>query len=128
VTTPGNWSLWHPSSLGVSGAVDHSLEVGEQVTEDFRVAGHTGRAVWTARERQAPTHWVIEATSERGRATITYRLTPLEGGTYFERELVYYLNRWLFALVDLLLRRRRVRRESEEALRRLKEVLEKERD
>ncbi len=30
VTTPATWPKWHPSSLGVSDATDHSLEVGEQ--------------------------------------------------------------------------------------------------
>src|SRR5438034_205416 len=47
VTTPANWPRWHPSSLGVRGAADHPLEVGEQVTEDFRVAGRCGEVVWT---------------------------------------------------------------------------------
>jgi uncharacterized protein YndB with AHSA1/START domain len=42
VTTPGNWPAWHPSSLGVDGATDHSLEPGEQVTEEYRVAGRRG--------------------------------------------------------------------------------------
>jgi hypothetical protein len=37
----------------VSGAIDHSLKVGEQVTEDFRVAGRRGRARWTVIERAA---------------------------------------------------------------------------
>jgi uncharacterized protein YndB with AHSA1/START domain len=34
-TTPANWPKWHPSSLAVAGAVDHSLEVGEEVREAF---------------------------------------------------------------------------------------------
>ena len=45
VTTPGNWPVWHPSSLGVGGATDHSLEPDEQVTEEFQVAGRRGRVV-----------------------------------------------------------------------------------
>jgi uncharacterized protein YndB with AHSA1/START domain len=49
VTTPVNWPRWHPSSLAVSGAMDHSLEVGEQVTEEFLVAGRRGRVVWRVR-------------------------------------------------------------------------------
>src|ERR1700741_3769940 len=46
VTTPGNWPQWHPSSLAVSGAVDHPLEIGESVIEDFQVAGRRGRVTW----------------------------------------------------------------------------------
>ncbi len=45
VTTPGNWPAWHPSSLGVSGATDHSLEPGETVTEEYTVAGRRGRVI-----------------------------------------------------------------------------------
>src|SRR5512134_555906 len=57
VTMPGNWPKWHLSSLGVSGATDHPLQVGEQVTEDFLVAGRRGRAVWAVTERVAPRGW-----------------------------------------------------------------------
>src|SRR5574341_566678 len=46
VTKPGNWPQWHPSSLGVAGSTDHSLRVGEQCTETFRVAGRRGEVVW----------------------------------------------------------------------------------
>ena len=127
VTTPGNWPEWHPSSLGVSGATDHSLEPGEEVTEEYRVAGRLGRAVWTVRERVAPRRWVIEGRAEGGGgARITYTLTPREDySTNFERELVYTMPNLLLALLDRLVLRRRVERESAEALRRLKDVLER---
>jgi uncharacterized protein YndB with AHSA1/START domain len=125
LTTPGNWPHWHPASRRVSGRTDHSLECGEQVTEDYEVAGRAGRVVWTVCERQAPTRWVIEGHSDAGgTATITYTLTPQPDGTSFERELIYRLPRPLAALLDRLLWRRQVREESTEALRRLKEVLE----
>jgi uncharacterized protein YndB with AHSA1/START domain len=77
VTTPGTWPAWHPSSLGVDGATNHSLEPGEQVTEEYRVAGRRGRVVWTIREREAPRRWVIDGWVEGGGSgTITYALTP----------------------------------------------------
>ncbi len=125
VTTPGNWPQWHPSSLGVSGATDHSLEPGEQVTEEFRVAGRRGRVVWTVREREPPRRWVIEGQVQGGGdGTITYTLAPHNGGTTFEREFVYDMSNPLLALLNRLLLRRRVEAESAEALRRLKDVLE----
>jgi uncharacterized protein YndB with AHSA1/START domain len=125
VTTPGNWPQWHPSSLGVSGATDHSLEPGEQVTEEFRVAGRRGSVVWTVREREAPRRWVIEGQVQGGGdGTITYTLAPHNGGTTFEREFVYAMPNPLLALLDRLVLRRRVEAESAEALGRLKEVLE----
>ena len=63
VTTPGNWPRWHPSSLAVSGATDHPLLVGEQVSEEFLVAGYQGTVVWTVVQRQAPLRWAIAARS-----------------------------------------------------------------
>ena len=125
-TTPGNWPEWHPSSLGVSGATDHSLEPGEQVTEEFRVAGRRGRVIWTVREREAPRRWVIDGKVEDGGSgTITYTLTPDTGGTIFERELVYAMPNRVLALLDRLILRRRVAAESSQALGHLKTALER---
>lgn len=126
VTTPGNWPEWHPSSLGVSGATDHSLEPGEKVTEKYLVAGRRGSVVWTVRERTAPRRWIIEGQAEGGGGgTITYTLTAQDGGTFFERDFVYAMPNALLALLDRLVLRRRVDAESAEALRRLKDVLER---
>ena len=125
VTTPANWPKWHPSSLGVSGKTDRSLEPGEKVAEDYRVAGRRGRVVWTVREREAPRRWVIEGQVESGGGgTLTYALTPYDGGTSFERDFVYTMPNPLVALLDRLVLRRRVEAESAEALRRLKRMLE----
>jgi uncharacterized protein YndB with AHSA1/START domain len=125
VTTPGNWPEWHPSSLGVSGATDHSLEPGEKVSEEYSVAGRRGRVLWTVREREAPRRWVIDGEVEGGgEGTITYTLTPDDGGTLFERDFVYAMPNVLLALLDRLVLRRRVEAESAEALRRLKATVE----
>jgi membrane-bound lytic murein transglycosylase B len=32
LTTPKNWPEWHPASISVAGATDHSLAIGEGVT------------------------------------------------------------------------------------------------
>jgi uncharacterized protein YndB with AHSA1/START domain len=126
-TTPGNWPEWHPSSLGVSGARDHSLEPGEQVTEEFLVAGRRGRVMWTVREREAPRRWVIDGEVEGGGGgTITYTITPSADGTTFERDFVYSMPNRFLALLDGLVLHRRVEAESTEALRQLKQALEKE--
>ena len=126
VTTPGNWPRWHPSSLGVSGATDHPLNVGEKVIEDFSVAGRKGRAIWTVTDKDRPKHWVIDGKVEGGgEGVITYTLTPLPEGTQFERVFVYKRPNLLFAALDALSLREQIEAESVEALRRLKFELEK---
>jgi Polyketide cyclase / dehydrase and lipid transport len=125
VTTPAHWPVWHSSSLAVSGATDHSLVTGEQVTEEFRVAGRRGRAVWTVAERDRPRRWVIEGTIDgRPAGTVTYALTPAEHGTRFERDFTYRApSLWFMTLNELFLRAR-IRSESDKAVSQLKRVLE----
>jgi hypothetical protein len=125
VTTPANWPTWHPSSLAVSGAVDHPLDIGEQVTEDFLVAGRRGRAVWTVVESEAPERWVIAGeVGGRPRGAVTYTVQSANAGTRFDREFVYASPTLLFAVLNRLGIRAEVERESAEAVRRLKAVLE----
>jgi uncharacterized protein YndB with AHSA1/START domain len=126
-TTSGNWPCWHPVSRAVSGATDHSAAPGERITEEIETGGRRWRAFWTVVERTPPHRWVIEGAAEGGgSATLTYRLTPRDGGTHFERELVYRMpNRWL-AVIDVLVIRRRMAAQSAEALRRIKDILERE--
>lgn len=125
VTTPGRWPLWHPSSLAVGGATDHSLDAGEQCTEDFRVAGRRGRVMWTVRERDAPGRWVIDGAVEGGGGgTIAYRISAVDGGARFDREFTYTMRTSVGRLLDALVVRRLIAGESMEALRRVKRLLE----
>jgi uncharacterized protein YndB with AHSA1/START domain len=125
VTTPANWPKWHPASLAVSGAIDHSLAPGEQVTEDFIVAGRKGRVVWTARKRDANRQWIIEGDVDgRDAGVITYTLTPVAEGTRFEREFIYPSPTLFFAALNRMSIRAKVEAESAQALENLKRVLE----
>ena len=126
VTTSGNWPKWHPASLGVRGSVDHPMQVSEQVTEDFLVAGRRGSVVWTVTACEPPRRCAIDGkiVGRSSGGIITYTLRPVDGETRFEREFVYTIPNALFSLLDRLFYRRRVEAESAEALRRLKQILE----
>ena len=125
VTTPGHWPDWHPSSLAVSGATGHSLAVGEEVTEEFLVAGRRGLVTWRVTQRDAPRAWTIVADLGRaGSGTVAYIVTPEGAGVRFERVFTYEVKGLLFAIADRLAYHRRVVAESAEALRRLKARLE----
>src|SRR5215469_7414461 len=81
VTTPGHWPEWHPSSLGVSGATDHSLQMGEEVTEQFLVAGRRGSLTWRVIEREEPRAWAIAGqVGAQGSGTVAYTLEPEGSG------------------------------------------------
>jgi uncharacterized protein YndB with AHSA1/START domain len=122
VTTPGNWPRWHPASLSVTGATDHSLEPGEQVTEEFQMLGRKMSIVWTVRQRTFPTRWVIDGVESSGaRSTISYTLAAEEEGTAYERELA------LTSPVPPEMQAKvqaHMEAESAEALRRIKAALE----
>lgn len=131
VTTPGNWPQWHPSSLAVRGATNHSARPGETATEDFIVAGRRGTVVWRVRERDAPRRWVIEGRGEDDGvagatlAKISYTLTPDGSGTRFRRELVYPAPNLLFLALNATFIQSRVEAESAQAVAQLKAVLER---
>jgi len=125
VTTPAHWLTWHPSSIALHGATDHSLAVGEEVVEDFRVAGRRGSVTWKVISSEAPTHWAIAGTvAAGGNGTITYTLRDTAEGTQFRREFVYVMPNWFATLLDRLFVRRRIESESAEAVRRLKLAVE----
>lgn len=125
VTDPASWPHWHPSSLAVSGASGHSLEIGEQVTEEFQVAGRRGTATWTVRERIFPQLWSIDGKimGSKNGGVVRYILHAQNNGTLFEREFLYSMHNPFYALLDLLFIRRRVEAESWQAVRKLKQVL-----
>jgi Polyketide cyclase / dehydrase and lipid transport len=125
VTTPANWPAWHPASRSVSGAVDHSLLIGERVTEKFVVGGRAGSCVWQVTNRAAPNLWTIATSTPQGQAAISYRLAPQGEDTIFERELTYAVAGVWFGILDVLLMRRRMSKESCSALERLKGRLER---
>jgi uncharacterized protein YndB with AHSA1/START domain len=125
VTTPAHWLVWHPSSLGLHGATDHSLKVGEEVTEEFRVAGRKGSETWKVVERDAPNRWAIAGiVAAGGKGTITYTLTATANGTAFRRQFDYAMPNWFAALLDRLFIHRRIEAESALAVSRLKQALE----
>lgn len=125
VTTPAHWPLWHPSSLAVSGSVDHSLDLGEQVAEKFRVAGRQGNVVWTVTARQPPGKWTINGKIDgRPAGAVTYSLTESASGTRFTREFTYRAPSLWFAILNWLVLRSRIQAESDQAVLQLKTLLE----
>ena len=125
VTTASNWPKWHPSTVSVSGAVFHPALEGETIVETVRFGIARDRFTWKVEERQSPNRWVIRATSDRYRqkVRIAYTLTAEDDGTLWKREMCFDIRKSL-QLLDKLLFSKLVKKNSETAVRQLKEVME----
>lgn len=126
VTTAGHWPRWHPATGGVSGDIDHPALEGEVIVERVKHGLIRDTFRWTVEERRAPERWAIAAKSDlfKQAVRITYDMTPEDGGTKWVRSMVFYFPKW-YAPMDKLLFRHILRRNSEKALRQLKELMEK---
>ncbi|APD11195.1 hypothetical protein UC34_08290 [Pandoraea vervacti] len=124
-TTPANWPKWHPASLTVQGATDHPLEVGEEVAEEFRLAGRHGILHWKVIEANPPFEWRIEGeVNRRPSGEVRYKLTPDGTGTRFERDFMYRTPNLLFLILDPVFIGPRVRAEARQGATQLEQVFE----
>ncbi|MCP5420097.1 MAG: SRPBCC family protein [Gammaproteobacteria bacterium] len=127
VTAPAHWPRWHPASLTVDASDTRSFGIGEQVCENVAVGGYRGRVLWTVRECQRPSRWLITGQAERGggRATLRYDLVAEGSGARFTRTLDYRMPNLFMGLMDGLFIKRRMVKQSNQALERLRDVLGK---
>lgn len=123
-TTAKNWPSWHTASESVSGAVDHSADVGEVIIENIIIGGPRDTFRWVVKERRSPDRWVFEGKGKRGAVSkITYTLSERDGGTFFEREMLYTMP-WYLRLLDKILIRKKMAEISDESVMGLKKALE----
>lgn len=123
-TTPANWPQWLPSAE-VSGAVDHPLQAGEQVTEQLLISRRRSTVAWTVIECEPPRRWAIAGIlNGMGHVVVSYELTPRPDGTMFERDFAYSMPPGPYRLLDWLFVRPRVETDSAMALQRLRGLLE----
>jgi uncharacterized protein YndB with AHSA1/START domain len=126
-TTARTWPRWHASSLRVSGAVDHPVEVGERISDEVRIAGRTGVVEWTCVERDRPRRIVLVSAGTQGeQARLVYTLVEHDGGTTLTRTLTYRYPIPLAGLLEPLLITPLMRRDARTALDNLKALIEAE--
>ena len=123
-TTPAHWARWLLSEE-VSGAVDHPLQAGEQVTEELLISRRRSTEAWTVIECEPPRRWAIAGIlNGMGHVVVRYELTPRPDGTMFERDFAYAMPRGAYRLLDRQLVRPQIEADSALALQRLRELLE----
>lgn len=58
-TTGRHWPAWHPATQAVRGAIDHPVQLGEEIVEDVIIGGMAGTAHWTCVEYDQPHRLVL---------------------------------------------------------------------
>ena len=128
VTTARYWPDWHPATLGVSGVVETPMQLGDSIHERARIGGTVGENDWVVVEHVHPSRVVLRMPGTRlGDLQIVYRFAPRGDGVEFTRELEFDLTN-LPPNVDKSAIEQQMEADSAEALRRLKNLIERFRD
>lgn len=122
VTSARFWPEWHPATLSVSGVTHQPYELGDVVQERVRFAGLELDVTWRVAEHVRPSRVVLQALTSPTR--ITYSFEARGDAIEFRRELEYDEK-----LLKLLLRDTDdpdalMQAQSDEGVRRLKELVE----
>lgn len=124
VTTPTLWSLWHPATVAVHNTPERPLMYGETAFETIRLGRKRIQAEWMVIACEVGQLWSIATNTSEGEARITYRLARTDTGCRFARTLSYRSHRAPLRWLDNTVVRWWLRRQSAQALRNLKAVLE----
>lgn len=119
------WPEWHPSSLKVD-AISGPLPAGSHFEEDIHAGGRPGHLSWDVVEYIPGQRWQASARGDRHglQLVVTYECRATASGTHFVRTLEYGFPSVLMRVVNRLILRRRIERESAESLRILRKVAE----
>ena len=85
VTNAAQWHTWHPATHSVREVPDRPLGLGETVVEEIRAGFRHFDAKWQVIECAPTRRWVIDTRTPLGHSTVSYDLTPENGGTRFQR-------------------------------------------
>jgi steroid delta-isomerase-like uncharacterized protein len=123
VTTTRYWPQWHPATESVAGVTDRPLALGDQVRERATIGGRVHEGTWTVAECDRPRRLVLEI--DGGRIRITYTFAPDQDATLLRRELRYRPQDFAGGTTDPAALEARMHAQSEEALRRLRWLVER---
>jgi hypothetical protein len=126
--TPFRWPEWHPNSVRVY-APDGVLPAGTLFEEDIFAGGRKGHLCWDIQEctpTAPPLRWVAKATGmpHKLRMEVIYECRPSGSGAVFSRTLHYQLPGLVMRVLNFLVLKRRIERESAESLNKLRDKLQ----
>ena len=122
VTSARYWPEWHPATLSVSGVIHQPYQLGDIVHERVRFAGFELDVTWRVAEHVRPASVVLQALTSPAR--ITYSFESRGDAIEFRRELEYDEALLAQALPGADNVRSLMQSQSDEGVRRLKELVE----
>lgn len=122
VTTTRFWPQWHPATIGVSGLTERPVLLGDAVHEWAMIGGREYQSEWTVTEHQRPSRVVL--SGDDGRTQITYLFQAVGSATELRRILEYQPEDFAASAADPPALEKLMSRQSDEALRKLKQLVE----
>jgi hypothetical protein len=115
-TTARYWPRWHPASLSVSGATDHPLQLGEQITERARIAGLPRTVRWTCVACDHPHRLALVAPGAPLQADLVFTFDQHGPEVICTRPFSYTLTLPLGGVLNALLLAGRMKQQSTQAM------------
>jgi hypothetical protein len=122
VTTTRFWPQWHPATSGVGGVTERPVGLGDKIRERAVIGGHTYEGNWTVVDHVRPARLAL--LIESGRIKITYSFTALEQAVQFQRELEFHPADFKTSAADPKSLTKLMHQQSEQALQKLKALVE----
>jgi hypothetical protein len=123
ITSARFWPEWHPATRSVSGVTQRPYQLGDVIHERVHFAGLEIVVTWRVAEHARPYRVVLQALTSPAR--ITYSLEPKGDAMEFRRELEYDEGLLRQAVPGAGDWGRLMKEQSEEGVRRLKELVER---
>jgi hypothetical protein len=122
VTTTRFWPQWHPATTGVGGVTERPVALGDKIRERAHIGGQTYEGNWTVVEHIRPTR--VALLMESGRIKITYSFQVRDQTTEFQRQLEFNPEDFSASLADPNALEKLMQAQSDQALQKLKHVVE----
>lgn len=123
VTTTRFWPQWHPATIGVGGVTERPFLQGDKVRERAKIDSHTYEGTWTVTEHERPSRAVL--LGESGRIQISYAFKQVGDQVEYSRTLEYQPEDFAASVADPALLEKLMYTQSEQALQKLKMLVER---
>jgi len=122
VTSARFWPQWHPATLGVGGVRQRPFLLGDVIRERARIGHEVYEGDWTVAEHVRPSRVALRARG--GRLHIRYGFAVVANATELQRELEFDPEDFRASAPDFSALAQLMHDQSEQALRKLKVLVE----